>query len=177
MMIMLGLVVFAASNIPMVFADANTPMFDLVLWFAYGRIGLALVFPSLNAASVNVLKLEDIPNGSGAINFMRQLGGAIGVGAISLSFSHSSGHHADYNSATQNWENHSTMELLRLVQEQFSYLGLQGYQSFEMAFGYVIQIVGQQSTMLAYRDGFLAIGLLVIATLIPAYFIQNRRAE
>lgn len=176
-MIVLGLVVFALSNYPMAFADANTPAIDLIIWFLYGRIGLACLFPSLNATSVNVLKLEDIPNGSGAINFLRQLGGALGVGAVSLAYSQRVAHHADYSAVTQSWGNASTMEMLRLVQEQFGFLGLQGYLGFETSFGYIMQVVSKQSAMLAYRDGFVIIGLIVLVSLIPACFVQGRRPE
>ena len=35
-----------------------------------GRVGLAMIFPSLNAAAINPLSLALIPHGAGAINFL-----------------------------------------------------------------------------------------------------------
>jgi hypothetical protein len=50
-----------------------------VLWAILGRIGLGFILPSLNLGSLRALKPELISQGSSAINFVRMLGGAIGV--------------------------------------------------------------------------------------------------
>ncbi|MFW6093952.1 MAG: DHA2 family efflux MFS transporter permease subunit, partial [Pseudomonadota bacterium] len=83
-MVLVGLTLFALSNWPMTGADAFTPTVHMLIWYVIGRVGLALIFPSLNAAAINPLSLALIPQGSGAINFLRQLGGAFGVNIISL---------------------------------------------------------------------------------------------
>lgn len=176
-MILIGLVLFALSNYPMMYADAFTPAVQMLLWYVVGRIGLAMIFPSLNAAAINPLSLALIPQGSGAINFMRQLGGAFGINLISLAMLERTAIHYDALNATQSWDNHTTRELMRLVIQEFQHLGLTGYRGFEASFGYVLEVLGAQSTMLVYRDMFGLIGVVFAVSLIPALFIAGRRTR
>lgn len=175
MMILIGLALFAISNYPMAHADAFTPAAQMLVWYVVGRVGLAMVFPSLNAAAIHPLSLVLIPHGAGAINFLRQLGGAFGINLISLAMQRQTSAHREALNATQSWDNATTAELMRLVMLELQHLGLIGYRGFEASFGYVTGIVGFQSTMLAYRDMFLLIGAVFALTLVPAAFIAGRR--
>jgi MFS transporter, DHA2 family, multidrug resistance protein len=174
-MILVGLVLFALSNLPMVYADAFTPAALMVFWYVIGRIGLAMIFPSLNTAAINPLPLALIPQGSGAINFMRQLGGAFGVNMISLAMQQRMALHQDALNATQTWDNAATRELMRLTMLELQHVGMIGYRGFEASFGYVTSIVAAQSNMLMYRDMFFLIGAVFVVSLIPALFIAGRR--
>jgi MFS transporter, DHA2 family, multidrug resistance protein len=176
-MILIGLALFALSNLPMIYADALTPAAQMLFWYVVGRIGLAMIFPSLNAAAINPLSLALIPHGSGAINFLRQLGGAFGINLISLTMQQRTVLHHDALNATQTWDNDTTRELMRLAMTEFQNLGLTGYRGFEASFGYVTGIVASQSNMLTYRDLFYLIGAVFVVTLIPALFIAGRRAQ
>ena len=142
--VMVGLVLTAWSCWLMREADAFTPVLNLVIWFAIGRVGLAFVFPSLNAALVNALPLELIPRGAGMISFVRQLGGALGVNLLSFALIERTALHQNRVMETQTSGNSGMGELLRLVQEQFSYLGFAGYQGVEVSFGYVLAVVSAQ---------------------------------
>ena len=56
-----------------------SPLWLLVLWAIVGRIGLGFILPSLNLGSLRPLHQHLLSQGSSAINFLRMLGGAIGV--------------------------------------------------------------------------------------------------
>ena len=174
-MILIGLALFAVSNLPMIHADNLTPALDMLLWYCVGRVGLACVFPSLNAAAINPLGLDLIPHGSGAINFLRQLGGAFGINFISLAMQERTATHFEALNNSQSWDNAATMELMRLVREQLRAYGLEGYQGFETSFIYVINTVGFQGSVLTYQDGFALVGVVTLITLIPGLFIAGRR--
>ena len=176
-MILIGLALFAISIVPMAYADTLTPVLQMLLWYCLGRVGLALIFPSLNAAAINPLTVDLIPHGSGTINFLRQLGGAFGINFISLTMQARLATHVDDLNATQTWDNPATMEMMRLSMEQLRFFGLQGYQGFEMSFGYVLAVTGFQASTLSYRDGFLFVGLVTLVTLIPGLFIAGRRQQ
>lgn len=177
LMILGGLLLFALSNWPMTSADALTPAATLLWWYVVGRIGLAMIFPSLNAAAMNPLPLELIAQGSGAVNFLRQLGGAFGINLISLAMNERMVLHQEALNETQHWANPATQELMRLAMLEFQRLGVLGYQGFEASFGYVISVVGAQATTLAYRDAFYLIGLVFALSLIPACFIADHRRQ
>ena len=84
--------------------------------------------------------LELIPNGAGMINFVRQLGGALGVNLLSFALLEQTALHQGRAMETQTWDNSGMGELLRLVQQELGHLGFVGYQAFEISFGYVMAV-------------------------------------
>ena len=156
-------------------ADAFTPLLDMVIWYTIGRLGMALIFPGLNAAAVNALPLDLIPAGSGMINFLRQFGGALGVNALSFVLIGRSAEHQLRAMETQTWDNSAMMELMRLAQEQLAYLGLVGYQAFELSFTYVLAVVNRQSDMLGYRESFIALAVVLALSILPTWTMGPNR--
>ena len=175
-LITVGLVVTAWSCWLMRNVDAFTPVWDMVIWYAISRAGLALIFPGLNAAPVNALPLELIPNGAGMINFVRQLGGALGVNLLSFALIQQTAQHQGRAMETQTWDNSAMAELIRLVQQEFTYLGFIGYQGLEMSFGYVMAIVSSQGSMLGYRDAFLLVGVVLLLSVLPVWMMGENRS-
>jgi EmrB/QacA subfamily drug resistance transporter len=74
-----GLLLLAASFVLMVFVGAATALWVITLFAVVGRIGLGCVLPSLNLGAMRGLPEPLIAQGSSSINFLRQLGGAVGV--------------------------------------------------------------------------------------------------
>lgn len=172
-----GLLLVAWSSYLMKDADAFTPVATMVGWYVIGRVGLTLIFPALNAAAINALPLELIPGGSGMINFLRQLGGAFGVNLISFVLLNRTITHQSQSLETQTWDNSGMMELIRLVQEQYSYLGIIGYQGFELSFGYVMAIVSSQGSMLGYRDSFIVVAVILLLSVVPAWMLRPESSQ
>ncbi|MEY2684063.1 MAG: hypothetical protein RJA09_1207 [Pseudomonadota bacterium] len=81
-LVSLGLLLLAMSFALMVTVaghGVSTTIVLLVAWAVLGRIGLGFVLPSLNTGSMRGLPKADIAQGASVINFLRMLGGAIGV--------------------------------------------------------------------------------------------------
>jgi len=74
-----GLALLAASFALMVTVTMTSALWLLVAWAIVGRVGLGFISPSLNLGSLRPLHPDLLPAGSSAINFLRMLGGAIGV--------------------------------------------------------------------------------------------------
>ena len=74
-----GLALLAGSFLLMATGSMATPYFLLVLYAVIGRIGLGCILPSLTLGSMRGVDFSMIAQGSSCINFLRQLGGAIGV--------------------------------------------------------------------------------------------------
>lgn len=81
---MAGLACFAASAVLMSLSSRLTGFWLLALWVAIGRIGLGLIIPGLNAGALHLLPQGGEAAGATAINFFRQLGGALGVTLLAL---------------------------------------------------------------------------------------------
>ncbi len=77
-----GLLLLAASFFLMIGVGAATPLLLITLWAVVGRVGLGFVLPSLNLGSMRGLPETLISHGSSTINFLRQLGGAVGIALV-----------------------------------------------------------------------------------------------
>ena len=79
-----GLLLLAASFLLMLTVGPATALLWIALWAIVGRIGLGCVLPSLNLGSMRGLPDPFIPHGASTINFMRQLGGAVGISLVGI---------------------------------------------------------------------------------------------
>ncbi len=79
MLVSIGLGLLAASFALMSTLTLTSALWLLVIWSTLGRIGLGFILPSLNLGSLRPLHQDLLSQGSSAINFLRMLGGAIGV--------------------------------------------------------------------------------------------------
>ena len=81
-LVSVGLLLLSASFFLMLGVSAGTALALITLWAVVGRVGLGFVLPSLNLGSMHGLPNPLIAQGSSTINFLRQLGGALGVGLV-----------------------------------------------------------------------------------------------
>jgi EmrB/QacA subfamily drug resistance transporter len=77
-----GLALLAASFFVMLSVGLATSLALITLWAVVGRLGLGLILPSLNLGSMHGVSNALISHGSSTINFLRQLGGAVGIGLV-----------------------------------------------------------------------------------------------
>ena len=80
----IGLLLLASSFFLMVSVGTASSLWWIVAWAIIGRIGLGFVLPSLNLGSMRGLPEELISQGASTINFMRQLGGAVGISLVGI---------------------------------------------------------------------------------------------
>jgi MFS transporter, DHA2 family, multidrug resistance protein len=82
--IIAGLALFALSSLLLAFSGAATGFALLALWLVIGRIGLGMLIPALNVGAVQSLAGTELAYASAAVNFIRQLGGAVGVNLLAV---------------------------------------------------------------------------------------------
>ena len=82
--IIVGLALFALSSLLLAFSGATTGFTLLALWLVIGRIGLGMLIPALNVGAVQSLAGTELAYASAAVNFARQLGGAVGVNLLAV---------------------------------------------------------------------------------------------
>ena len=81
-MVSVGLVLLAASFFLMLGVGTATSLTIIALWTVIGRLGLGMIMPSLNLGSMVGVPQALIAHGSSTVNFLRQLGGAVGIGLV-----------------------------------------------------------------------------------------------
>ena len=79
LLVSIGLALLASSFALMLTVSLGTAIWVLVAWAILGRLGLGFILPSLNLGALRKLHTHQISQGSSAINFVRMLGGSIGV--------------------------------------------------------------------------------------------------
>ncbi len=83
-LVSIGLCLLALSFALMAVGSSATGYFTLMAWAIIGRIGLGFVLPALSLGSMRGVEYSMIAQGSSTINFLRQLGGAIGVSLVGI---------------------------------------------------------------------------------------------
>ncbi len=79
-----GLLCMTLSFVVMAGVGGTTALVWLTAWAVLGRIGLGCVIPSLSLSAMRVLDAPRIAAGASTMNFLRQLGGAMGVNGVGI---------------------------------------------------------------------------------------------
>jgi len=168
-----GMLIFAWSSCLTASIGIDTTFWTLAWWTVLSRIGLGLVFPSLTAGSLKVLPHALVGQGAGAVNFIRQLGGAFGVNLLAVLLERRTMLHADALAATQTDDNHATMDLLTKMVGFMRTSGLPDFQRVPAAISFLSQSISIQANTLAFRDGFLVVTLVFLIALVPTWMLHR----
>lgn len=84
LLVSFGLAMLALSFGLMALGTPDTSYLLFMIWAIVGRIGLGFVLPALSLGALRGIDQELIAQGASAINFLRQLGGAIGVSLVGI---------------------------------------------------------------------------------------------
>jgi EmrB/QacA subfamily drug resistance transporter len=172
--VMFGLTVFAISSFLMTGVDTDTSFWLFAWWIMLGRIGLGFIMPSLNAGALKALPMALLGQGSGAINFVRQLGGAFGVNLLSITLERRTQLYVDSFTAAQHAANSTTTDMLGAVTGLLAQAGVPEAIRQAGAMSYLGRVIYTQGNMLGYRDSFFIVGVFFLAALLPALMMRRR---
>ncbi len=173
-MVAAGLFIFGLSSLLMHDVDANTGFWRLAYLVLLGRVGLGVMMPALNAGALSVLRPEMLSQGTGTINFVRQLGGAFGVSLLSAATEARFAFHADALTGTQTSGNGTTLELISRVGDLGGMWGVPGTQTLSGALDYLGKVITAQAQSLAYGDGFALVGIVFWVGILPALWMRRK---
>jgi DHA2 family multidrug resistance protein len=177
-LVFMGFVLVASASFLFAGADTNTPFLTLAMWLVINRVGVSSIFPNLNVTGLRVLPRDLLVQGSGAVNFIRQLGGAFGVNVVAVMIEGRTMFHSASLAATQTESNATTVDLverLRGVLEQGGLAGADDGVINPMALNFLSESVYAQAQMFAFRDTFLLIAVIAVGALIPVLFLKGGR--
>jgi EmrB/QacA subfamily drug resistance transporter len=170
-----GLVIFGLSNVLLYDVSADTGFWRIALLVTFGRVGLGLMMPALNVGALSVLPSGMLAQGTGTINFVRQLGGAFGVSLLSAAVEVRFAFHADALAATQTAGNRTMLELLDAIGRLEGSWGVPATQTLAGALDYLGRVLAAQAQTLAYGDGFAIVGIVFWAGILPALWMRAKR--
>jgi hypothetical protein len=169
-----GLFIFGLSNMLMYDLNVDTGFWRMALLVLLGRVGLGVMMPALNTGALSVLPPAMLAQGTGTINFVRQLGGAFGVSLLAATTEVRFGFHADSLAATQTAGNGTTLELISRVAGLDSTWGVPVTQTSAGALNYLGQMVAAQAQSLAYGDGFALVAIVFWVGILPALWMRPK---
>lgn len=169
-----GLFIFGLSNMLMYDLNVDTGFWRMALLVLLGRVGLGVMMPALNTGALSVLPPAMLAQGTGTINFVRQLGGAFGVSLLAATTEMRFGFHADSLAATQTAGNGTTLELISRVAGLDSTWGVPVTQTSAGALNYLGQMVAAQAQSLAYGDGFALVAIVFWVGILPALWMRPK---
>jgi DHA2 family multidrug resistance protein len=131
------------------------------------------IFVPLTMLSMGVLRKQEIGNASGVYNLLRNVGGSVGIAAVTAALVRGSQRHQSYLAANLTAGNPQTEALIAGLGSKFHASGVDAVTSHQMAFGAIYRLLEQQASLLAYADNFRAIGYLSLASL-PLVLLMAR---
>lgn len=168
-MVICGLCVFALGNYLMGQTDVNTTFATFAFLIVISRCGMALINPAVSSAALKSLSHEQLQRGAGTLNFVRQLGGALGVTSLVIFIERRTQYHGDTMAATQSVGNTTSQELLSKLSELLATAGVTEDIRGTGALHILGQMVEAQANARGFSDGFLIIAVVFVLAVIPAW--------
>ena len=171
--IMAGLVFFALGAILLSGSDTNTTFWNIAFFTMVGRLGMALIMPPLVSSAMRTLTPEQLNRGSGTLNFMRQLGGSVGINSLVLFMAQRTEFHSEALTATQTAGNPMIREFLDSVVTLLDESGVPSALHEAGALHYLGTVIEAQAATQGFQDGFLFVSAVFICALIPTWILKR----
>ncbi len=170
----LGLIFAAYGTLLMIEADTNTSFWLFAIWMIVSRIGLAIIFPPLSAASLKVLTTDMIGQAAGTMNFVRTMGGAFGVNVSAIYVENRAASYREALTANQHDGNAMMLEMIDRLRDLWSSFGIPDGLDTSLSQVYIGQTIIRQAEMLAFRDGFLLLTIITAAAIPAAIYMRKQ---
>lgn len=171
--IMAGLLFFALGAALMTTTDTNTAFWTVAIFTMIGRFGMGLIMPPLVSSAMKSLDADQLNRGSGTLNFMRQLGGSVGINSLVVLMAQRTQFHSDALTATQTPANPVSREFLDSVENLLDESGVPEALHQSGALHYLGSVIEAQAATLGFQDGFMFISIVFVCALVPVWILKR----
>ncbi len=163
LLLALGLGVFGLTSLQLSHINLGISM-SAVVWpnFVNGISG-GFIFVPLTTLAVGLLRKEEMGNASGIYNLVRNVGGSIGIAALTTAIVRGTQKHQNYLAAHLTPGSPVPMAMIHGLTTKFALGGADAVTAHREALGAVYNSLQQQAAVLAYADNFRLMGYLSIA--------------
>ena len=169
-LIAMGLLITAFALFRMTNLNLGIDFHTAMMWRIYQAAGLAFLFVPINTISYTDMPREASNQVSGLINLMRNIGGSIGISAVTTLLLRRQQVHQNYLTRNTVQYNPRLQHLLTQMTAHFE-TRTGKVEAMRQAYGQIFATVQRQASVLAYIDAFwilgalcvLAVGLLFLA--------------
>ncbi len=139
----------------------------------YQTMGLAFIFIPTNVLSYVNIRRENNNQVSSMVNFVRNIGGSVGIALLSTFITRTTQTRQNYLSANMRDTNPNFRQMVDGISAALRSHGLSPSLALHQAYARVALMMQQQASSLAYKDAVSSMAVLV-AFLIPLTFIMKR---
>jgi MFS transporter, DHA2 family, multidrug resistance protein len=132
--------------------------------------GLMLAIVPINNIALGTLPPDRLKNASGLYNLMRNLGGAVGLAALTTILNDRTDLHLARLHEAITWSRQPALEMLNTLTQRFSSFGSDAQA---MALKQLNQIVHRQGVVMAFADVFLPLTFLFAALGVLALLMKR----
>ena len=172
-MLGLGLLICGATLIQFSRLDLDAGFWNYFWPLLVMGLSLGLLFVPLTTISMDPIPKEAMGNATSLFNLVRNLGGSIGIAAVSTLQIRSQQMDVNVLGAHVNPYSPSASQMLQALQQYFFSRGADPAVASHQAQAAMFGIIEQQASMLAYNGVFLLLGGMFLA-MIPLILLMKR---
>jgi DHA2 family multidrug resistance protein len=165
-----GLALFGISCLMNAFMDANTGYDQLVVSQVVRALGQPFVMLTLSNFAMSGVAPKDMPSASSLFNMTRNLGGSVGIAMLATALTNREHFHSARLGEAVSMASSATQLRLDQLTQAFIAKGIDPAGAANQAIGAIDRIVRRESFVMAYNDGFLMVGVILLASIIPLWF-------
>lgn len=169
-----GIFLSVIGILGLVGADTNTQYWYIAAMLLFTRVGAAIATPPMMAAPLFGLPLAQMQRGAGIANFSVIFGGSNGAALYVVFLEQRIQYHASNLGATQTFANDTARELLSGAGMLLSPAGVSELEREGLAVGHLESVIIAQANALGFQDGFIFIGVSMLAAFIPLLFMRPK---
>ncbi len=159
LMLITGFMFFALGTFWLTYLTKDWDFWELFWQQVFRGIGLMLAIVPINNIALGTLPAERLKNASGLYNLMRNLGGAVGLAALTTILNNRTDLHLARLHESITWSRQPALETLNNLMQRFSSYGSDAQA---MALKQLNQIVHRQGVVMAFADVFLVLTFLFL---------------
>ncbi|HJU32478.1 MAG TPA: DHA2 family efflux MFS transporter permease subunit [Hyphomicrobiaceae bacterium] len=159
LMMIAGFVSFAIGTYWMTYLTKDWDFWELFWPQVFRGVGLMISMIPVNNIALGTLAPERVKNASGLFNLMRNLGGAVGLAALTTILNDRTDLHLARLHEAVNWTRQPVLETLNSMTQRFSSFGSDAQL---MALKQLNGIVHRQGVVMAFSDVFLVLTVLFL---------------
>ena len=145
----------------------------MVFWRMYQVAGLAFIFIPISILSYVGVPIEKNNQVSGISNFIRNLGGSVGISGLTTFLARQSQVYQTNLVAHATAANPQLQNMLNGSQASNMHAGSGPVLALQQAYGQVMGVIEQQASLLSYVNAFWVVSLIV-ACLVPLPFLLKK---
>jgi DHA2 family multidrug resistance protein len=152
--------IFGFSTLMLSRVNLGIAMSDVAWPNFFNGFGGGFVFVPLTTLAMSRLRKQEMGNASGIYNLVRNIGGSIGIAALTANLVRSSQIHQNYMGANLTASSPLAANAVQGLAARFQTGGADAVLAHREALGALYGSLQQQSAVLAYADNFRLLGYL-----------------